>query len=103
MGFPLPRGGIEPVVKLAEIWGGVGASVEQRVKDNAQIVFHAVGDTGNTRGPKTENGVADKMVSDFDETDPTDIPKFFLHLGDVVYSFGEDAYYYDQFYDPFRN
>ena len=39
------------------------------------------------------------MVSDFDEQNATDIPVFLLHLGDVVYSFGEAAYYYDQFYD----
>ena len=25
------------------------------------------------------------------------------HLGDIVYSFGESEYYYDQFYNPFRN
>jgi hypothetical protein len=103
MGFPLSRGVPEPVLKLADIWGSAGASVEQRVKDNGQIVFHAVGDTGNTKGPKTQNAVADKMVSDFEEGDLKEIPKFFLHLGDVVYSFGEDAYYYDQFYDPYRN
>jgi Calcineurin-like phosphoesterase len=30
-------------------------------------------------------------------------PQFFYHLGDVVYSFGEHKYYYDQFYDAFRN
>ena len=34
---------------------------------HGQIVFHAVGDTGNTRGPETQNLVADKMVSDFDD------------------------------------
>src|SRR3954452_25042960 len=28
---------------------------------------------------------------------------FFFHLGDVVYNFGEGQYYYDQFYEPFRN
>jgi DNA repair exonuclease SbcCD nuclease subunit len=26
----------------------------------------------------------------------------FFHLGDVIYYFGEDQYYYEQFYDPFR-
>jgi len=26
-----------------------------------------------------------------------------FHLGDVVYNFGEWNYYYDQFYEPFRN
>ncbi len=29
-------------------------------------------------------------------------PMFMFHLGDVVYSFGEHQYYYDQFYEPFR-
>ena len=68
-----------------------------------QIVFHAIGDTGNTTGPKDEELVADKMVSDFTETDPSAVPSFCLHLGDVIYSFGEAQYYYDQFYDPYRN
>ena len=27
---------------------------------------------------------------------------FLFHLGDVVYSFGEHQFYYDQFYEPFR-
>ena len=31
------------------------------------------------------------------------MPSFFYHLGDVVYNFGEAAYYYDQFYEPYRN
>jgi hypothetical protein len=30
-------------------------------------------------------------------------PLFFFHLGDVIYSFGEGQYYYDQFYEPYRN
>jgi hypothetical protein len=30
------------------------------------------------------------------------VPSFFFHLGDVVYNFGEGAYYYDQFYEPYR-
>jgi len=30
-------------------------------------------------------------------------PAFFFHLGDVVYNFGEGQYYYDQFYEPFRD
>jgi predicted phosphodiesterase len=31
------------------------------------------------------------------------VPRFFFHLGDIVYNFGEDNYYYDQFFDPFRD
>jgi hypothetical protein len=45
----------------------------------------------------------EKMVSDFDEKLAPNVPSFFLHLGDVVYSFGESQYYYDQFYEPARN
>jgi hypothetical protein len=43
------------------------------------------------------------MNQDFAEVDPADIPAFFYHLGDVIYNFGEDEYYYDQFYEPFRD
>ena len=42
------------------------------------------------------------MVSDFDDPDSRQVPWFYYHLGDVVYSFGERKYYYDQFYDPYR-
>jgi hypothetical protein len=41
--------------------------------------------------------------SDYSETDPRSVPSFLYHLGDVVYRFGEAEYYYDQFYDPFRD
>ena len=47
--------------------------------------------------------MADKLVSDFDEEDPKERPTFFFHLGDVIYSFGEAQYYYDQFYEPYRD
>jgi hypothetical protein len=68
-----------------------------------RIVFHAAGDTGPTHELKNVEAVADKMCADFEEADPGDVPAFFYHLGDVVYNFGEDEYYYDQFYEPFRN
>jgi hypothetical protein len=31
--------------------------------------------------------VADKMVSDYDEQDKANVPKFLFHLGDVIYNF----------------
>src|SRR5271165_5301493 len=43
------------------------------------------------------------MVADYDDPDPRSVPSFFYHLGDVVYSFGEAQYYYDQFYDAYRD
>jgi len=96
----------EPVLKLAAAYGSQGANVEAAIVKAGQIVFHSAGDTGATTAAqafKDEYDVVDKMIADFDEKDPAAVPRFFYHLGDVVYSFGEHAYYYDQFYDAFRN
>jgi hypothetical protein len=101
--FPPPRGGaVEPVLTFEQIWGPTGLSKQAAIEQAGQIVFHSVGDTGSVVGPTTEESVADKMVSDFGETNTAAIPSFFFHLGDVVYSFGESKYYYDQFYEPWR-
>lgn len=100
--FPKARGGDEPVLTLAQALGKDGADAVKQIEAAGKLVFHAVGDTGNTRGPTIQEEVADKMAADF--SDPMeDRPRFFFHLGDVIYSFGEDQYYYDQFYEPYRN
>jgi hypothetical protein len=102
--FPVVSGTDEPILRLEQVYGaGKGAQIVREIEAAGQIVLHTVGDTGNVKGPKDEDLVADKMVSDFREAQTTAIPSFFYHLGDVVYSFGETAYYYDQFYDPYRN
>ena len=100
--FPPPRGGVEPRLTLAQIFGGNTPAIDKITKAG-QIVFHATGDCGSTRGPQTQNLVTDKMVSDFQETASKEIPQFNLLLGDVVYSFGETQYYYDQFYEPYKH
>lgn len=101
--IPLPRGGaLEPVLTLEQVYGSAGSKKVSAIQSAGQIVFHSVGDTGSVRGPNTQSLVADKMVTDFAELNPANIPSFFFHLGDVVYSFGEAQYYYDQFYDPYR-
>jgi hypothetical protein len=75
-----------------------------------RISFHAVGDTGAANVNRTQTAatalghqaaVADAMVADVQKG--ADIgPAFFFHLGDVIYNFGEAQYYYDQFYEPYR-
>ena len=101
---PQPRGGaVEPVLTLEQAYGNAGAAVVKTIQSAKQIVFHSVGDTGSVIGPATQSLVADKMVADFDEANPADVPSFFFHLGDVVYYFGESTYYYDQFYEPYRS
>ena len=101
--FPAPRGLPEPRLSLADVLNIQQADLENQIKTNKQLVFHSTGDTGNTRGPTDQNLVTDKLVSDFSDYDPQDRPLFFFHLGDVIYSFGEAQYYYDQFYEPYRN
>jgi hypothetical protein len=101
--FPPSRGGVEPTLSLAQVWGKSGKGRIQEITKAGQIVFHAVGDTGNTRSVHPQEAVAEKMESDFDDGHPENTPAFFFHLGDVIYSFGEAMYYYDQFYEPYRN
>ena len=100
--FPPPRGGVEPRLTLEQVFGANTAAID-KITSADQIVFHATGDCGSTRGPQTQNVVTDKMVTDFHETDTKEMPQFNLLLGDVVYSFGETQYYYDQFYEPYRD
>src|SRR3984885_1971791 len=100
--FPAPRGGAEPQLTLTEVFAGNKRAIDT-IKRNGQIVFHATGDCGSTRGPKTQNEVTDKMIGDFTEAEPKEVPQFALLLGDIVYNFGETEYYYDQFYEPYRN
>jgi len=99
---PHPRDPNHLLMTLAAAYGSQGEAKIAAITKARQIVFHAVGDTGPTKGPQTVQEVADKMCADMQEAAPTDAPAFFYHLGDVVYNFGEDEYYFDQFFDPFR-
>jgi hypothetical protein len=101
--FPVVAGTAEPVLSLAAALGPRGNATVSAIQQAGQLVFHAAGDTGATRGPKTENTVVDKMSTDFQNEAANALPRFFYHLGDIVYSFGEHKYYYDQFYDAYRN
>jgi hypothetical protein len=100
--FPIAKD-TEPRMSLADAIGAKGPEVLKSIENAGQIVFHALGDTGNTSSAKDMGMVTDKLVSDFNEADSRDVPSFCYNLGDVVYSFGESKYYYDQFYDPYRN
>jgi hypothetical protein len=101
-GIPTPRAGANLTMTLADALGSGGAATEAGIQKSGQIVFHSLGDTGSVKGPETQSLVADKMVADFSDPSPADRPAFCFHLGDVVYSFGEAQFYYDQFYEPYR-
>jgi hypothetical protein len=100
---PSPTQFPEPTLTLQQVLGSAGTSTVAAIKAAGKIVFHGVGDTGSVSGPTTQSLVADKLVSDFSEQNPADVPRFFYHFGDVIYYFGEPTYYYDQFYEPYRD
>ena len=110
--FPLPKGLPEPILSFQDAVGGASASpvvkkqaaaIVERINASGQIVFHAGGDCGSVKSPQSQELVVDKMLGDFHESADFELPQFHYLLGDIVYSFGESKYYYDQFYNPFRD
>ena len=65
------------------------------------IVFHVVGDTGGIKSPQFQRAVTAAMKGDLNDPDPAKVPRFFYHLGDVVYFNGQPSEYYGQFYEPY--
>jgi Calcineurin-like phosphoesterase len=106
--IPRPRMGAPSFLDLSDF---LPQNMIDVIDQAGEIVFHCVGDTGAAKtGPKQsalvaigqEAAVADAMTADV-EAGGNKLPAFFFHLGDVIYNFGEGQYYYDQFYEPFRD
>jgi hypothetical protein len=76
----------------------IGPAATQAIQKSGQITFHTVGDTGGIHNPEFQFAVGDAMANDTKSQ-----AAFWYHLGDVVYYFGQDQYYFEQFYDPYRN
>jgi len=92
---PVPAARSTTPMDLAAV---IGADAAQKIQNSGKIVFHTVGDTGGIRSPQSQFAVADAMAGDSGSG-----AAFWYHLGDVVYYFGQDQYYFEQFYDPYRN
>lgn len=103
--FKRSRGKPGDLYALASALGPQGPADVKAISNAGQIVFHAVGDTGAAYLTKlvNEETVADRLTTDFHANQGANRPAFLFHLGDIVYSFGEAQFYYDQFYEPFRN
>ncbi len=99
---PIPAPRIQPpVMDLSAV---LPASVLSKIQASGNLVFHAVGDTGGIIKPEPQMAVADAMAADLTgKTYANGLPAFLYHLGDVVYYFGQEQYYPEQFYDPYRN
>jgi Calcineurin-like phosphoesterase len=105
VGFEKSRVADGDLFSLRDAYGSHGDQIVQQIEDAKQIVFHSIGDSGASNAGKYKNElrVADQLTMDCHNADETSHPAFCFHLGDVVYDFGESRYYYDQFYEPFRN
>jgi hypothetical protein len=105
--IPQVRQNAPPNINLADY---LPTDVADAIDQAGKITFHAVGDTGaakvnrsQTAGTAIEHeaAVADAMAADV-TSQGVNGPAFFFDLGDLIYNFGEGQYYYDQFYEPFR-
>jgi hypothetical protein len=99
---PDPRPGVPLNMNLSDF---VGDQIISDITTAGCISFHSVGDTGLVNlvdGLNPEASVTEAMASEVLNGGPNP-PAFLFHLGDVVYYFGESQYYYEQFYEPFRN
>jgi len=105
--IPPPRPNALPYLDLADY---LPTEVSDAIDQAGKITFHAVGDTGAAKVDRSqtvataiqhEAGVADAMAADV-QSQGVNGPAFFFNLGDLIYNFGEGQYYYDQFYEPFR-
>src|SRR6201993_3338428 len=96
---------VEGMLALQDVWGPHGTEIIKKIQSAGKIVFHAAGDTGASNEGKyaDEVRVCDQLSADCRTADDANRPAFLFQLGDIVYDFGEARYYYDQFYDPFRN
>jgi hypothetical protein len=92
---PVPTARTTDPMDLASV---LGAAAVAKIQNAGEIVFHTVGDSGGIEKPEFQFAVADAMANDLSSG-----AAFWYHLGDVVYFFGQDQYYFEQFYDPYRN
>jgi hypothetical protein len=104
--IPKSRSADDALFSLQDAYGSNhGPLVIEKIKTSKKIIFHACGDSGASEARKYRNElkVSDQVTVDCAQSDEANRPAFLFHLGDVVYNFGESQYYYDQFYDAFRN
>ena len=99
---PIPKPRVSPpIMSLASV---LSQATVNAIAGTGQLVIHCVGDTGGIERAEPQLAVADALTADVEgKTGTSGQPAFFYHLGDVVYFFGQESYYPEQFYEPYRN
>jgi hypothetical protein len=97
---PVPTPRQNPIMTLDSVVGVTPPGYSNSASGQA-IAFDIIGDSGAPSEKQLntyEIKVADLMAKDAAASQPA----FCYHVGDVVYFYGEQDYYYGQFYEPFR-
>ena len=99
---PIPKPRINPpIMSLASV---LSQATVNAIAATGQLVIHCAGDTGGIERAEPQLAVADALAADAEgKTWANGQPAFFYHLGDIVYFFGLETYYPEQFYEPYRN
>ena len=97
---PVPTPRIYPRLDLTTV---VGANPPGYVSDSSgkSIAFNVVGDSGAPSQEKL-NAFELKVTELLTRDAAKSTPAFLFHVGDVVYFYGEENYFYSQFFEPFR-
>jgi hypothetical protein len=77
-------------------------SIDTDAKNDGRIVFHALGDTGGIHGTVAQDAIAAQMEQQIQTAPAKARPRFFYHLGDLVYFNGQSQSYNTQFYEPYQ-
>jgi len=93
---PIPPARTTDPLDLATILGGVTVA---KITNAGTITFNIIGDSGGIHRPQFQQAVAGAM----NREPKSQNASFCYHVGDVVYYFGQEQYYYEQFYDVYRN
>lgn len=99
--------GFEPIPRPAPSTLAVPYSVFDPAASHAaeqagKLVFHCVGDTGGIHGTATQEAIAEAMENQIKSAAAADLPRFFYHLGDVIYFNGQSSLYKSEFYEPYQ-
>ncbi len=99
---PIPKPRVNPpILSLASVLSQASVNA---IASSGKLVIHSAGDTGGIERAEPQLAVADAMAADLEgKSLAQGQPAFFYHLGDVVYFFGQETYYPEQFYEPYRN
>jgi hypothetical protein len=97
---PVPTPRSYPLLDLATI---LGPNPPGYVSNSSgkSLAFDIIGDSGAT-SEKSLNAFEVKVSELITRDAVASPPAFLFHVGDVVYFYGEENYYYSQFYEPFK-